>query len=122
MMIKRIGPSQPCGVGGRFDNNPKMGCFFGHMPYLPNGAAQWATIHGMGDPTHRRSYGGILVSKLQNSWRQILCHSSAPSVKKIVTWQSVKIQTFGCHDFFQVFEELSCTCLPSKNSKHAFAT
>ena len=49
-------------------------------------------------------------------------------LKKIVTWQSVKIQTFGCHDFFQVFEELSCTCLPSKiqstlllHSKRSFA-
>ena len=89
MMIKRIGPSQPCGVGGRFENHPKTGCFFGHMPYLPNGAAQWATIHGMGDPTHRRSYGGILVSKLQNSWRQILCHSSAPSVNNNWVLQKV---------------------------------
>ena len=81
MMIKRIGPSQPCGVGGRFENNPKMGCFFGHMPYLPNGAAQRATIHGMGDPTHRRSYGGILVSKLQTSWGRPFGNSSARSVK-----------------------------------------
>ena len=80
MMIKRIGPSQPCDVGGRFENNPKMGCFFGHMPYLPNGAAQWATIHGMGDPTHRRSYGGILVSKLQTSWGRPFGNSSARSV------------------------------------------
>ena len=83
MMIKRIGPSQPCGVGGRFENNPKMGCFFGHMPYLPNGAAQWATIHGMGDPTHRRSYGGILVSKLQTSWGRPFGNSSARSVNAL---------------------------------------
>ena len=101
MMIKRIGPSQPCGVGGRFENNPKMGCFFGHMPYLPNGAAQWATIHGMGDPTHRRSYGGILVSKLQTSWGQILCHSTAPSVKTqndstLYSKSSSEIYMYGC--------------------------
>ena len=50
------------------------------MPYLPNGAAQRATIHGMGDPTHRRSFGGILVSKLQNSWLHFLCGPTGPSV------------------------------------------
>ena len=51
------------------------------MPYLPNGAAQRATIHGMGDPTHRRSYGGILVTKLQNSWLRPLGNSLTFSVK-----------------------------------------
>ena len=95
MMIKRIGPSQPCGVGGRFENNPKMGCFFGHMPYLPNGAAQWATIHGMGDPTHMRSYGGILVSKLQTSWGRPFGNSSARSVKEVIDGASGEFLQFG---------------------------
>ena len=77
---KKDWSGQPCGVSGPFENCSKIEAVLGHMPYLPNGAAQRATIHGMGDPTHRRSYGGILVSKLQNSWLRPLGNSLTLSV------------------------------------------
>ena len=95
---KKDWSGQPCGVSGPFENCSKIEADLGHMPYLPNRAAQRATIHGMGDPTHRRSFGGILVSKLQNSWLHFLCGPTGPSVNYTVNFLRGNIGKIQSHD------------------------
>ena len=80
-MIKRIGCCHLCGNRPILEIPLKNGVDFGHTPDLPNEAAQWATIYGIMNPTHRRSHQGILVTLLNNSWLHLLGDPTGPSVK-----------------------------------------
>lgn len=79
-MIKRIGCCHLCGNRPILEIPLKNGVDFGHTPDLPNEAAQWATIYGIMNPTHRRSHQGILVTLLNNSWLHLLGDPAGPSV------------------------------------------
>ena len=81
-MIKRIGCCHLCGNRPILEIPLKNGVDFGHTPDLPNEAAQWATIYGIMNPTHRRSHQGILVTLLNNSWLHLLGDPTGHSVKK----------------------------------------
>ena len=59
------------------------GVDFGHTTGLPNEAAQWATIYGIMNPTHRRSHQGILVTLLNNSWLHLLGDPTGHSVNRL---------------------------------------
>ena len=80
-MIKRIVCCHLCGNRPILEIPLKNGVDFGHTPDLPNEAAQWATIYGIMNPTHRRSHQGILVTLLNNSWLHLLGDPTGPSVK-----------------------------------------
>ena len=79
-MIKRIGCCHLCGNRPILEIPLKNGVDFGHTPDLPNEAAQWATIYGIMNPTHRRSHQGILVTLLNNSWLHLLGDPTGHSV------------------------------------------
>ena len=83
-MIKRIGCCHLCGNRPILEIPLKNGVDFGHTPDLPNEAAQWATIYGIMNPTHRRSHQGILVTLLNNSWLHLLGDPAGPSVNVLL--------------------------------------
>ena len=83
-MIKRIGCCHLCGNRPILEIPLKNGVDFGHTPDLPNEAAQWATIYGIMNPTHRRSHQGILVTLLNNSWLHLLGDPTGPSVNMML--------------------------------------
>ena len=87
-MIKRIGCCHLCGNRPILEIPLKNGVDFGHTPDLPNEAAQWATIYGIMNPTHRRSHQGILVTLLNNSWLHLLGEPTGPSVKLRIIWSN----------------------------------
>ena len=79
-MIKRIGCCHLCGNRPILEIPLKNGVDFGHTPDLPNEAAQWATIYGIMNPTHRRSHQGIFVTLLNNPWLHLLGDPTGHSV------------------------------------------
>ena len=85
-MIKRIGCCHWCGNRPILEIPLKNGVDFGHAPDLPNEAAQWATIYGIMNPTHRRSHQGILVTLLNNSWLHLLGDPTGPSVNMALSF------------------------------------
>ena len=106
-MIKRIGCCHLCGNRPILEIPLKNGVDFGHTPDLPNEAAQWATIYGIMNPTHRRSHQGILVTLLNNSWLHLLGEPTGPSVKMKYQWQQ---QNFDPHRLSTIVSSSSYIC------------
>ena len=115
-MIKRIGCCHLCGNRPILEIPLKNGVDFGHTPDLPNEAAQWATIYGIMNPTHRRSHQGILVTLLNNSWLHLLGEPTGPSVNCSEAKKNMKVFSVSNLERLHLLFNLSLATLSSSST------